>query len=161
MGIVVEANLPQTSKSHPQNQERRKGREGGSVSESSMNPIIQKNTKKVQEDRGHEWVTYVREPASPGALARAPTKKFLKTTNTRPRSGLLYTGWSEPFRIERVDDYQVARQNGMTFSKERIGDAIKHETLVCGTDGPYTGDLILILEFDPLDKVIQLGGSKV
>ena len=32
---------------------------------------------------------------------------------------------------------------------------------MCGTDGPYTGDVIPILEFDPLDEVIQLGTSKV
>jgi len=73
----------------------------------------------------------------------------------------LYTGWTRPFRIERVDDYHVARLNGMTFGKERIGDPRKHEILVCGTDGPYTENVIPILEFDPLDEVIQLGRSKV
>ena len=169
--IVVDVNLPRTSKSSPQR---------------VIAPTTPKKTKKVQEDRGHEWVTYVREPASPGAPAReieevvyaepevrnlgplmnltvAPTKEFLKTTNSAvgPRSGLLYTGWSRLFRIERVDDYHVARLNGMTFGKERIGDPRKHEILVCGTDGPYTGDVIPILEFDPLDEVIQLGTSKV
>ena len=131
LGIVVDANLPRTSKSPPRKQERTSGRGGGSISQTSMNPITQKTkkTKKVQEDSGHEWLTYVREPASPGAPAReikeevyaepevrnldplmnltvSPTKEFEKTAYSMvgPRSGLLYTGWSKPFRIERVDD---------------------------------------------------------
>ena len=53
--IVVDVNLPRTSKSSPQR---------------VIAPTTPKKTKKVQEDRGHEWVTYVREPASPGAPAR-------------------------------------------------------------------------------------------
>ena len=37
-----------------------------------MNPIAPKTrkTKRTQEDRGHEWVTYVREPESPGTPPR-------------------------------------------------------------------------------------------
>ena len=36
----------------------------------NLPPTAPKKTKKVQEDGGREWMTYVQEPASPGAPAR-------------------------------------------------------------------------------------------
>ena len=75
-----------------------------------------------------------------GATFQRTLEMLLKgvesSTAYKLRSGLLYTGWSKPFRIERVDDSHVAQLNGMTFSIERIGDPRRYETLVCGTDGP-------------------------
>ena len=136
--------------------------------------------KRVQEDHEHERVTYVKEPASPGAPPReieevvyaqpeirrlgplmdltvAPTKEFLKAMNSTvgPRSCLLYTGWKKPlFLIQTVDNYQTARTNGTLFAKVNIGDPRKHETLVCGTDGPYTRERIPEIDFEPLGELI-------
>ena len=75
----------------------------------------------------------------------APTKKLLKAmiSIVGPRSGLLFTGWKKRlFLIQTVDNYQTARTYGTLFAKVNLGDPRKHETLVCGTDGLYTGERI-------------------